>query len=142
MPACKALSAEDLKPGRAVTLVYDLDRFSRSLVRDLAGKGRLVIFRDATSLARTSSWFQAATGEGLGDTLTPVWSDFAVLMYVAPAPGRRVPSAMYTLGKGQMPMRVKKWREEALEGDFVEVSTDFLPFPMATSAAFYWKDVD
>lgn len=64
MPAWKALSAEDLKSGRAVVLVDELGRFSQTLVRRSAAKGRLVIFRNAALQAQKSAWFETAAKEG------------------------------------------------------------------------------
>lgn len=64
MSVCKALNAEDLKPGRAVVLVDELGYFSQALVRRSAAKGQLVIFRRAALQAQKSAWFETAAKEG------------------------------------------------------------------------------
>lgn len=65
--------------------------------------------------------------EGLTDTLSRVWTDTAVLCYVDQNPGLKKISALYTFwqNQGGVPYRVKKWREEKIEADRIEVQSMF-----------------
>lgn len=67
-----------------------------------------------------------SAAEGLTDTMARIWTDTCILAYVAKTPGLRTLSAFGTFtqnaGAGS-PALVKKWREEKVGGDVVEVST-------------------
>lgn len=66
--------------------------------------------------------------EGLGETTTAqsfIWTDCCWVAYIEPNPGLKKPSALYQFVKSEFgnPWKVKKWREEEREGDFIEVSS-------------------
>ena len=62
--------------------------------------------------------------ENLADSLGVIWTDSAFVGWIEPNPGLRKVSALYTFWQSQtgVPFRVKKWREEPIESDRVEVS--------------------
>lgn len=81
------------------------------------------------------------TGQELVYTTTAdawIWTDMAFVAYIAPSPSLRTPSAIYQLTKNEFgnPFKVKKWREEEREGDFVEVSTMYQHKVIASDAAY------
>ncbi len=61
---------------------------------------------------------------GQSDTLADIATDTAMLMYVERSPGLRKPSAFYTFMKdgGARPFRVRKYRDDEREGDWIEAS--------------------
>lgn len=79
---------------------------------------------DTVAVARAS--YNTAQ-EGLSDDLSRVWTDTAIIAYVEKSPGLKKPSALYTFWQNQtgMPYRVKKWREEKIEADRIEVQSKF-----------------
>lgn len=62
--------------------------------------------------------------ENVADTLTDVATDTAFVCYVEPNPGLKKPSAFYTFMKegSTRPYRVRKYRDDEREGDWIEVS--------------------
>lgn len=79
--------------------------------------------------------------EGAANTTTFMWGNLAWLGYMDPSPGLRKVSAALRLrvDGNSMPYQVKKWREEELSGDYVEVSSMSAPIAVATLAAFLWS---
>lgn len=80
--------------------------------------------------------------ESLTDSMAFLWTDMAFLAYIEPAPGLRKASALYCFEQQSQgnPFRVKSWREEEREGDFVEVTTKFQHKAVATDCAHYIGD--
>jgi len=81
--------------------------------------------------------------EGATDSMGFVWGSDAVVGYFAPRPTLKTKTAAGTFRatyKGS-PMRVKKWFEDDVEGDFIEVQTKFVHKAIATSAAYLFKTV-
>lgn len=76
--------------------------------------------------------------EGVAASNSFIWGSDMLVYNYAERPSLRSASAGYILQIGTS-FRVKKWREEKLGGDFVEVSTMFLPRAVATSAAYLIK---
>jgi hypothetical protein len=70
----------------------------------------------------------------------------ALLAYVAPKPGKRTPSAMYTFTWKYAPIapkvgvRIKKFRMENIESDRVEGTQNFDHKIVAADMAFFFKD--
>lgn len=64
-----------------------------------------------------------------------VWDDAFWAGYVAPTPGRKMASAAYKLAKPQS-RQVKKWRDEEIEGDWIEVSEEYSYRTMASMCAY------
>lgn len=83
--------------------------------------------------------------EGLADATANsfIWTDLAWVGYVESAPGLRKPSALYnfTVRDGAM-VKVKRWREEALESDAIEASKMFDNVaPMSAAGYQIWDTV-
>lgn len=76
--------------------------------------------------------------ELLSETMAFMMTDAAWVGYVERSPGLKKASALYTLEQMEQgnPYRVKKWREEEREGDFVEVNTKFLHVSPASQCAY------
>lgn len=107
------------------------DSVSESLLAKLFNVNRLLV---AGGIRNTGQ-------EGLGDTTTNqtfIWTDVAFVAYIEPSPGLKKPSAFYQLTKSEFgnPFKVKTWREEEREGDFVEVSTMYQHRIIASDCAY------
>lgn len=65
--------------------------------------------------------------EGLADSLVDVSTDLALVVYNEMSPGLKKPSAFYTFVKdgSNSPNRVRRYRDEEREGEWIEVSTWF-----------------
>lgn len=65
--------------------------------------------------------------EGLSDDLSTIWTDTTIVAWVDKTPGLRKVSAFYTYWNNSFgaPFKVKKWREEKLAADRVEVGSMF-----------------
>lgn len=76
--------------------------------------------------------------ESLADSMAFMWTDCAWLAYIEQAPGLKKPSALYTFEQQSQgnPYRVKAWREEEREGDFIEVTSKFQHKAVASDCAF------
>ena len=80
-----------------------------------------------------------------GDTVskTFVWGSDCLVAYFDPQPGIKKASAALNFRvswKGN-PYRVKKWRAEEVEGDYIEVQTMCAPKAVATACAYLFKTV-
>lgn len=78
--------------------------------------------------------------EGVAASTGFIWGKDMLVYYTPARPALREPAAGYLLTIGGR-FKTKKWREEARSGDWVEVSTMFLPRAVATSAAYLLKQV-
>lgn len=82
-----------------------------------------------------------STNEGETASIDQLWGADFLVGYFSARPGLRdATSAVnfrYT-AKG-MPYRVKKWRDEEVEGNYIEVQTMFKPVAVATSCAYLFK---
>lgn len=82
-----------------------------------------------------------SNAEGVAASSSFLWGKDCLVYYAAGAPSLRSPSAGYMLTiNGRF--RTKKWREEKLDGDYIETSSMFLPVAVATNAAYLLKRVD
>lgn len=84
--------------------------------------------------------------EGLADatTNTFIWTDLAWVGYVESSPGPKKPSAAYryTLRSGGSNVEVKRWREDAIESDAIEVRKLFdHVYPMSAAGYQIWNTV-
>jgi hypothetical protein len=82
--------------------------------------------------------------EGAAESLTAIWPADFLLMYKNPRTSlRAVTSALNfrMMGWGS-PYRVKKWRDEEIEGDYIEVQTMFKPSAIATQTAYLIKSAN
>jgi hypothetical protein len=83
------------------------------------------------------------TKEGETASISDLWGSDCFLAYMEPSPGIKKASAAYNFRvawKGN-PYRVKKWREEDIEGDYIEVQTMCAPRAVATACAYLYKAV-
>jgi len=82
--------------------------------------------------------------EGLTVSLSSIWGADAWLAYVEPSPSLRRASAAgcFRVTTKGTPYRVKKWRDEDVEGDMIEVQTKYSYRAIATSCAFLFKSVN
>jgi len=85
--------------------------------------------------------YETAT-EGLASSMGWIWTNNALLAYVEPSPGLKKPSAAYQFVKSKQGTRttVKRWREEAVDGEWVEVDTSFQFKAVATSCGYLIED--
>lgn len=67
-----------------------------------------------------------------------IWTDVAFIAYIPNSPSLKTPSALYQLTKNEFgnPWKVKKWREEEIEADQIEVSTMYQHKVVASDAAY------
>lgn len=67
-----------------------------------------------------------------------IWTDMAFVAYIPNSPSIQTPAAIYQLTKNEFgnPWKVKKWREEEIEGDIIEVSTMYQHKVVASDAAY------
>lgn len=86
--------------------------------------------------------------EGVGgdsdvQSMTVVWGPSALWLWVPKSPGLRQPSTVYTFTKQDqgMQVKVKKWREEKLAGDYVEASAMFDHRIVASLTGFFASGV-
>jgi len=82
--------------------------------------------------------------EGATASMTSIWGRDFLLAYINPNPGLKSKTAAATLRvteKGN-PYRVKKWRSEDVEGDYIEVQTKFVVKAIATNCGFFIKSAN
>jgi len=80
-----------------------------------------------------------------GDTESTgfVWGSDCLIAYFNPSMGRKQVTAAINIRSTQYgtPYITKKWREEAVEGDMIEVTSKFKPKAVATACAYLFKTV-
>ena len=82
--------------------------------------------------------------EGLADATdnTFIWTDLAWVGYVERNPGLNKPSALYNFTvKAGNPVMVKKWREDKLGGDMIEVSKIFQQVAPMSAAGYLINNI-
>lgn len=101
---------------------------SESLLARLLGVPQLLVARG----------IQNSGPEGLSESMTFIWTDMAFFAHIEKAPGLKKPSALYcfTQQEGGAPYQVSRWREDALKGDMIEVSTMFQNAAVASACAY------
>jgi hypothetical protein len=79
---------------------------------------------------------------GQTETLTRIWNDNVWIGYQEASPGLKKLSATYTFWQNNTgsPYTVKKWREEKIESDRVEVQAGFSDKAVATDAGYLLVD--
>jgi len=116
------------------TITVDRIKYTRTglitedLIAPLFDLDRVLIGRSARNL----------NDEGIAASTGFIWGKDMLVYYVPGRASLRSPAAGYMLTIGGR-FKTKKWREEKLGGDFVEVSSMFLPRAVATSAAYLLK---
>ena len=78
------------------------------------------------------------SAEAATETTTFLWGKDMLVYYSPDRPALRNQSSGYMLTIGGK-YRTKKWRDEKRGGDYIEVSSMFLPVAVATSSAFLIK---
>ena len=79
-----------------------------------------------------------AADEGLDDNLGDLATDLCLIVYNEPSPGLRKASAFYTFVQNgsSAPYRVRKYRDDELEGNWIEVSTFFQHKVVSSDCAY------
>jgi hypothetical protein len=110
--------------------------------RELVTEEILASLFDLDNLYFGSAIYDQAK-EGATSSQTTIWGTDFLVAYFAPKPGlkTRTAAANFRVAEKGNPYRVKKWREEDIEGDYIEVQTMFKPKAIATSAAYLFKTV-
>lgn len=80
-----------------------------------------------------------SAAEGVTSSIAPIWGDNAFVGYKPDRASPLKPSAGYIFQKTR-PM-VKRWREEAREGEFIEVTQHYQARVIASLAGYLIKDV-
>lgn len=117
--------------------------------RSIVTEDLLASLFDIDQVLVGKSVYDAAPQEGAGDasqpiqSLTSIWGQNALFAWLPPSPGLRMPSAVYMFAKQDdgMRLKVKKWREEKLAGDYIEVSTMLDPVVVSSNSGFYVSGV-
>lgn len=73
--------------------------------------------------------------ENLADSMTNIWADEAVLLYVPNSPGVKMISHSYTLQRKGFPL-VERWREDKIRSDWIRVSNKYALKKIAPYAAY------
>lgn len=81
---------------------------------------------------------QDTAAEGLTESISDIWPDVFFVGYKAARPSPLAPSAGYIFER-TVP-RVKRWREEQLNGEVIEVNMQFQPKIVASLAGYLIKD--
>jgi hypothetical protein len=81
----------------------------------------------------------AEEGAETTTTLVDIATDCALVLYAEQNPGLRKPSAIYQFVKegSTAPVRVRKYRDDAAEGDWIEVSTWFQHKVVSSDCAYH-----
>lgn len=79
-----------------------------------------------------------SAAEGITDSIGNVWGDNIGIMYVAPSASPRKPSAGYVFQAEKM--SVRRWRDEKVKGEWIEVGCDYDAKIVASLAAYLIKD--
>ena len=79
--------------------------------------------------------------EGQADDLGLIWGSDCVVGYFKNNPGLRDVTAAGTMRVKQYgsPYKVKKWREEDVEGNYIECQSMYVPKAIATACAYLFK---
>jgi hypothetical protein len=77
------------------------------------------------------------------ESISFIWGGHALLAYMNPKIGLKQVTAAVNLriNEAGNPYKVKKWREEKLGGDQIEVSTMYKPKAIATACGYYFSSV-
>jgi hypothetical protein len=81
--------------------------------------------------------------EGQASSITAIWGNDAIIARIDKSPRLKTKTAFATLRQTQFgnPMRVKKWHEEDVDGDYIEVQTMYQHKLIATISAYLFKTV-
>ena len=81
--------------------------------------------------------------EGGTESQGLIWGTDALVAYFVPNPGlkKATAAANFRVSQYGSPWKVKKWRDEEVEGNYVEVQTMYEPKAIATACAHLFKTV-
>lgn len=81
--------------------------------------------------------------EGDTESQTFIWGTDALFAYFDPSPGLRKVTAALTFRVNEFgnPYQVRKWYEDEIDGDYIEVRTMFAPRAVATACGYLFKSV-
>lgn len=82
--------------------------------------------------------------DGMTDTLSDVATDTAFVGYIERNPGLKKPSAFYTFMKegATRPYKVRKYRDDEREGDWIEVSSHYQIKTISSDCAYIINDTE
>jgi len=82
----------------------------------------------------------AGQNTAIAETPTFIWDSNALICYINPVIGKKQVTAAVNIKatSGGIPYKVKKWRDEGLAGDIIEVSTMMSPKALATNCGYYF----
>lgn len=83
------------------------------------------------------------SAEGITESMSFIWGSDCLIAYFDPSPGLKKVTAATTFrvrDKGT-PYRVRKWYDEGIDADYIEVGTKFGVRAVATSCAYLFKSV-
>jgi len=84
-----------------------------------------------------------ATNPGRSDTLDYIWGNSAILAYVPPKPGKKVPAIGYTFmwnKDGEGPVQVRSWYEQGRRATIVEAERWYAHKIICNTAGFLFAD--
>lgn len=79
--------------------------------------------------------------EGATASMSPVWDDDCLVLYVPPAAALDVPAACYTMVQRGRLLETKRFREEAEAQDVIEVASPMQVLRTATDAGYFFSDI-
>lgn len=79
--------------------------------------------------------------EGITASAAAIWADNFFIGYMNPTPSRKMASAAYKLSKSGG-RKVKKWRDEEIEGDWIEVQEEFQYRAVASACGAIIKTIN
>lgn len=111
-----------------------------AIIRDILGVDELLIGTAVVS--------DQPSGKTLAGTKSWIWGDDLVLEYVAPVPALETLSLGYLLRldpehtvEGSPLVGVDKWYEKAVKSTFIRATDFYLPWTVASTAGYLFKDV-
>ena len=102
------------------------DSVSEGMIKNLFGVQKLLVARGTQNTA----------SENLAAVMAPIWTDSAWFGYLAQSPSLRNPSALYAMKKSGGGAQVKRWRDDARNGEWLEVSHMYDHIAPATDAGY------
>jgi hypothetical protein len=87
----------------------------------------------------SASYNPAKEGETL--SMTSVWGGDFLIGYFAPSPGlkSKTSASIFRQRMFGSPMTVKNWKDEAIDGEYIEVQSMYQVKPIATACAYLFK---
>lgn len=80
-------------------------------------------------------------GASINESMTYMWGQSALWMWVPPSPSLRSPATSYMFANKGTELLVKKYRDDAREGDWIEVSSQFDIRVVASLTGFFLSGI-